>query len=165
VLIGAARAEDNRSVTGRILPDRATSTCIGRANTPSCAAETLLACFQRGDPALCQHIGLHGVPSDSSLRQQVEYAIERTSVIRAEDITDDTRDLDWYKPGYSLVELGRRSCAADLPSCEDINWEDMQVYLKPVENRFEVVTWRGETDPDTAPEIPDNFQRPDPATP
>jgi hypothetical protein len=161
-LAAPAAAQNQRDITGRILPDRATSTCIGQTTTPVCATETLLACLARGNDALCRRVGTPSVkPPEDAVRTQTEYAIERVSVIRAEDITDDLRDLDWFKPGYTLVELGRRSCPIDRPDCTDETWEEMQVYLRPGGGGFELVTWRGESEPDTAPEVPENFQRRD----
>ncbi len=157
-------AQTQRDLTGRIWPNHATSTCIGQSSTPLCAAETLLACLARNDVSLCRRIGVTAPPiNEQGAHQQVEYSVERTSVIRPEDITDDTRDLDWYRPGYTLIELGRRVCDSGQPDCRDESWEELQIYLRPAPGTagFEIVSWRGEIEQDAAPEIPDNFLRPE----
>ena len=147
------------------MPATATSTCIGASTTPVCAAETLLACFARADDALCRRVG--AVPPARRIENagsiQIDYVIVRISVIRAADITDDTRDLDWYKPGYTLIEMDRRTCPATQPSCDSDSWDDLQVYLRRepgAERGWQIVAWRSESEPDLAPDIPDAFQHP-----
>ncbi len=162
----AAVAQSSRDKPGRVTPTEATSKCIGSAETPVCAAETLLACLARGDDSLCRKVG--AAPPARSVenagRIQIEYVVVRVSVIRPEDVTDDTRDLDWYKPGYTLIEMDRRSCPATQPGCSDDSWDDLQVYLRRTSDTagspWEIVTWRSESEPDLAPEIPDAFQHP-----
>jgi hypothetical protein len=163
---GPAAAQKSREAPGRITPDRATSNCIGTAQTPSCAAETLLACLARADESLCHRVAAAppARPVGNAGRIQVEYVLVRVSLIRPQDITDDTRDLDWYKPGYTLVEMDRRACPADQAGCGDEEWDDLQVYLKPVSEggttTWDVAAWRSESEPDLAPDIPDAFQHP-----
>ncbi|MBV8536997.1 MAG: hypothetical protein JO128_15460 [Alphaproteobacteria bacterium] len=161
-----ALAQSSRAKPGHITPTGATSTCIGTATTPLCAAETLLACLARGDESLCRRVG--AVPParrlDNAGNIQIDYVVVRTSVIRPEDITDDTRDLDWYKPGYTLIEMDRRACLADQAACDLDTWDDLQVYLRKVvgadHTLWQVVFWRSESEPDLAPDIPDAFQHP-----
>ncbi|HEX9466401.1 MAG TPA: hypothetical protein VGB82_27710 [Alphaproteobacteria bacterium] len=166
IFAAPAVAQKSRDAPGRITPDRATSSCIGSAGTPVCAAETLLACLARADESLCRRVGAAppGRPVGNAGRIQVEYVLVRVSVIRPEDITDDTRDLEFYKPGYMLVEMDRRACPAEEPSCSGDDWDDLQVYLKRgIENGaaiWDVVAWRSESEPDLAPDIPDAFQHP-----
>jgi hypothetical protein len=164
--VRAALSQDN---PGRITPSTATSTCLGTAATPLCAAETLLACLARNDDGLCRRVGatLPTRSSETSGPQQTEYSIERISVIREDDITDDTRDLEWFKPGYTLVEVSRRSCPASDAGCADGDWDYLQIYLRPAVSGagagpWQIVTWRSDTEGDTTPEIPDSFQRPAP---
>lgn len=164
---GSAVAQMSRSAPGHITPTSATSGCIGAATTAVCAAETLLACLARGDASLCRAVG--AVPParrvENAGRIQIDYVVVRVSVIRPEDITDDTRDLDWYKPGYTLIEMDRRACPAEQSHCDSDDWDDLQVYLKrgaDAERPWQVVTWRSETEPDLAPEIPDSFRGPPP---
>ncbi len=107
----AAMAQTSKEAPGRIGPEAATSTCLGAPATPACATETLLACLARGDAALCRAVGA-ATPPRSGEPQQTEYVMERVSLIRPEDVTDDLRDLDWFKPGYALVEAQRRACPA-----------------------------------------------------
>jgi hypothetical protein len=166
LLSSVAHAQSSRDKPGHITPTSATSTCIGAATTPTCAAETLLACLARGDESLCRRVG--AVPPARRLENagsiQIDYVLVRVSVIKPEDITDDTRDLDWYKPGYTLIEMDRRSCPADQASCDLDTWDDLQVYLHKVvgadHTLWQVVFWRSESEPDLAPEIPDAFQHP-----
>ncbi len=166
-----AAAQKSRDNPGHITPDRATSTCIGSAATPVCAAETLLACLARADDTLCRRVGAQppARPVGNAGKIQVDYVIVRVSVIRPEDITDDTRDLDWYKPGYTLIEMDRRACPADQPSCTGTDWDDLQVYLRRAGDgtapTWDIAAWRSESEPDLAPEIPDSFQHPATDTP
>jgi hypothetical protein len=164
--IAPAVAQTSKDAPGRLTPTGATSACLGQPTTPICAAETLLACLARSEARLCRAIGLappapvpDGVP-------QIEYVIERVSVIRPADVTDDLKDLEWYKPGYTLIELLRRSCPATQADCGDESWDGVQVYLR---NRgggaaphWEVVHWRSDAEQDVAPQEPENFQEPKP---
>jgi len=168
VFAAPAAAQKSRENPGHIGPDRASSSCIGTATTPVCAAETLLACLARGEDWLCRRVGAAppARPVENAGKIQIDYVIVRVSVIRPEDITDDTRDLDWYKPGYTLIEMDRRSCAATEAVCDSDDWDDLQVYLRRADGgNWEIVTWRSESEPDLAPEIPDAFQHPSDETP
>jgi hypothetical protein len=159
LLPAAAQAQSKAAEKiGRITPTQTTSPCIGNANSPTCATETLLACFARADRSLCEKVGAdprNGVREPGP----TEYVIDRVSVIRAEDITEDLRDVEWFKAGYTLVELRRRNCAAE---CGDQPWEDMQVYLRPRGGAWEIVNWRGEVEEDEVPEMPEKFEPPKP---
>src|ERR1041384_3643138 len=95
-LAGPVRADPSQDNPGRITPNTASSACIGTAATPLCAVETLLACLVRNDDTLCRRIGATPPARNPEVTglQQVEYAIDRISVIRQDDITDDTRDLE-----------------------------------------------------------------------
>jgi hypothetical protein len=139
---------------GRVGAGHATSACIGSAGSPTCATETLLACFARAQPDLCAKVGVDAKAAGKD-PGTIEYIIDRTSVIRAEDITEELRDVEWFKAGYTLVELRRRICAA---ACGDESWEDMQVYLRPHGTAWDVVSWRGEVEQEGAPEEPENFK-------
>jgi hypothetical protein len=139
---------------GRIDAAHATSACIGSAGSAVCATETLLACFARSQSDLCARVGAEAKGSEKGA-VTLEYIIDRVSVIRAEDITEELRDVEWFKAGYTLIELRRRTCAA---ACGDESWEDMQVYLRPRGTAWDVVTWRGELEQEGAPEEPENFK-------
>lgn len=156
--LAASKPAPNAEIA-RIGPADATSACIGDAASQRCAAETLLACLARAEPALCRKVGLadiRGVPREPGA---IEYVIERVSVIRAADVTEELRDVEWFKPGFALVEIIRRPCQA-AGACGEEPWDAVQVYLRPVDGRWEVVTWRGETEPDDLPEIPDLSRAP-----
>lgn len=162
VCAGAARAQETSiDKPGRISASAATSTCLADPRTPQCATETLLACLTRAEARYCRAVGIGEVaPPEAPI--VTEYVIERVSVIRPEDVTEDLRGLDWFKPGFALVEVLRRSCAAPARACVDEEWEEIQVYAKPAGGRWEIVTWRGENEPDGAPDIPDNYRPPPP---
>jgi hypothetical protein len=133
---------------------QATSSCIGATTSPVCATETLLACFARANAELCAKIG---VAPRAGGREPgpIEYIIDRVSVIRTEDITEELRELDWFKAGYTLIELRRRGCATG--DCGNESWEDMQVYLRPQGEAWAIVAWRG-IEQEGAPEEPENFR-------
>lgn len=160
VMMGIASASalaEELVKSGRIGLDSASSACIGSNATPVCAAETLLACLFRADGTLCRQAGLD--PRTITREPTIvatEYAIDRVSVIRAEDVTEDLRDVDWFKPGFALVELRQRMCRA--ADCEDADWDDVQVYAQPVDNGWRIVTWRGDIGQENAPDIPDAFR-------
>src|SRR6185369_5929960 len=111
LLTGSAWAADpTQDSPARITPTTASSACIGTPGTPLCTAETLLACLVRNDDSLCRRIGVTSVVRNTEIPGplQTEYALDRVSVITTNDINDDTRDLEWFKPGYTLVEISRR---------------------------------------------------------
>lgn len=159
----SAGAQTSKESPGRITPVSATSACIGGATTPSCATETLLACLTRGDAALCRAVSAAAPPRPAGEPMQTEYVLERVSIIRVEDISDDLRDVEWFKPGYALVEALRRACPAASASCEDESWDDLQVYLRQRPGaepaQWEIVYWRSDSEPDVSPELPDDFLR------
>lgn len=156
-------AQTSKESPGRITPTAATSACIGGAATPNCAAETFLACLTRGDMTLCRAVNA-AVPQRAAGEPiQTEYVLERSSLIRPEDVTEDLRDVEWFKPGFALVEAQRRVCPADIASCADESWEDLQVYLRRRDDAatvaWDVIHWRSDSEPDMAPELPDDFTR------
>lgn len=160
-----AAAQMQSKQVARVAPDQATSTCIGNLALPLCAAETLLACLVRDDPGLCRRVGVSEERWSEQRRAaggqpiQVEYQVEGVSIVRPEDVTEDTRDLDWYKPGYAVIEISWRSCPADRPNCGDEAWEEMQVFARPRNGQWDIAHWRIEGDSDTPPELPENLGR------
>ena len=140
----------------RVAPGVATSACIGEASSARCAAETLIACLARAERALCQRVG---ATVEAGLQPRlVEYVIERESVIRPDQISEDLRDVAWFKPGYVLVEVQLRACAPRLAACEEEEWEELQIYLRPRDARWEVVAWRASAEPDRPAELPEAFR-------
>ncbi len=132
-------------------------------STPACATETLLACLARGDAALCRAVGTVSPPQRPDERLQTEYVLERVSIIRQEDVTDDLREVEWFKPGYALVEAQRRACPLSAANCEDESWEYLQVYLRQRPDAapplWDIVHWRGESEPDVPQDLLDDTQR------
>lgn len=137
-----------------VSPGHATSSCIGDAASTSCTVDTLMACFARAARSFCARIGAEA-PDAAPEPRRLEYVVERESVIRPDQITDDLRDVAWFKPGFTLVEMQIRACAAQAPDCETEPWEDLQVYLRQQGNAWRVVHWRAPGDPDAAVQIPD----------
>lgn len=157
---GHAQPKTADAKISRVAPGIATSDCIGANTSPTCMTDTLLACFARVEAALCRNAGISDLRAIAREPGTIEYVIERISVIRAEDITDDMREVEWFKPGYALVELRRRSCSPTAATCATESWDDLQVYLRPRDGTWELVTWRGELESESAPEIPETFQGP-----
>ena len=134
---------------------------VGEATSPRCTAETLIACLARVDRALCARVGatVAELPREARL---VEYVIERESVIRPDQVTDELRDVAWFKPGFVLVEAQLRACAPARPACDDDDWDDLQIYLRPRDGRWEVAGWRSSAEPDRPGEIPEAFRSREP---
>lgn len=159
VLLGAGLAPGlaGAAEPSRVAPGKATSACLGEASSARCAAETLIACLARVDRALCVRVG--AAPADLPRETRlVEYVIERESVIRPDEVTDELRDVAWFKPGFVLVEAQLRACAPARATCDDEEWDDLQIYLRTREGRWEVVSWRTSSEPDRPGEIPEAFQ-------
>ncbi|MBL8833426.1 MAG: hypothetical protein JNL71_13625 [Rhodospirillales bacterium] len=154
LLAGAAQAQ-TASAPGRAAVDGDLA-CGGQSNSPACAVALFFACAARLSDETCATVGLSEIPKVVEQPQPLEFAIERTSTIRPEDINDDTRHLSWFRPGFLLVEAQMRRCPAE-GSCAEESWDDWQVYLREADGRFLVVYWRGDSTPDQPPEIPEAF--------
>jgi hypothetical protein len=144
----------------RVTPDASSVACVGEAGDPACATATFFACALRRTVELCAAIGLIEPPRLVEENQAVEWLIERASIIRERDVTDELKHLAWFKPGNTLIEAQVRRCPATLPDCAAESWDDWQIYLAPEDGRFRVVGWRGDSEPDGPAEIPEAF-RPD----
>jgi hypothetical protein len=155
---GAAFAQ----TPSRVTQDASNVDCVGQAGDPACAVATFLACAVRRAPELCEAVGLAEPPRAIDEGVAVEWLIERASTIRERDVTDDLKHFAWFKAGNILVEAQLRRCAPALPDCAAESWDDWQIYLAPVDGKFRIVGWRGDSEPDGPPEIPDAF-RPEPA--
>jgi hypothetical protein len=130
--------------------------CAGQPNDAPCATALFFACAARLSDEVCAIVGLTEIPKLVEQPQALEFAVERTSTIRPEDVTDDTRHLGWFRPGFLLVEAQVRRCPPQ-GSCAAEIWDDWQVYLREADGRFLVVYWHGDSQPDTPPEIPAAF--------
>lgn len=159
-LLTAPQIANAASPMGRISGGTATSACIGSVSSPTCTAETLLACFARADVALCRRVNVMDAGSELSAGSHtIEYIIDRQTTIKQQDITDDLKDLEYYKPGYVLLEIRRRDCAAGLASCTDAAWSDLQVFVRPIPTGgWDVAAWRGDNEQESAPEIPETYE-------
>jgi hypothetical protein len=133
--------------------------CGGEARSPDCATALFFACAARLDEATCARVGLAEQPKIVERPTPLEFLVERVGTIREADVTEDTRHLAWFRAGFRLVEAQMRRCPP-AGSCEGEAWDDWQVYLREAEGQFLVVYWRGDSEPDTPPEIPDAFRAP-----
>lgn len=149
-------------------PSQATVVRVGPGQAPACAAESadvacavalFYACAAAQDADLCAQLGLSEIPKLVETPQPVEFAIERTSTIEAKDVTDDLKHLPWFRPGFLLVEAQARRCPAS-GSCEGEEWDDWQIYIRLDAQRAQIVYWRGDSEPDQPPEIPESFRAP-----
>jgi hypothetical protein len=166
-----ARADVRAQTTAA--PARATVegelACGGEARDVPCTLALFFQCAARQSDEVCARVGLAEIPKLVEQPQPLDYAIDRTSTIRPEDVTEELKHLAWYRPGFLLVEAEARRCPA-AGSCADEEWSDWQIYLRADEGRFFVVYWRGDSEPETTPDIPDAFvpgtqPPPDPDTP
>ena len=156
LLLGVALlgAEARASEVQHVSPTAATSPCIGESGNRRCVVDTLMACFARAARSQCARIGAEP-PEGAPEPRRLEYIVERESEIRADQITDDLRDVAWFKPGFTLIEIQIRACAADAADCDGESWEDLQVYLRQQGAVWRVVHWRAPGDPDAPVQIPD----------
>ena len=156
---GAAFAQ----APSRLTPDAGNVACVGNADDPACATATFFACAVRRTAEPCAAVGLDEAPRLIDEGIAVEWLVERATVIREQDVTDDLKHLAWFKAGNTLVEAQVRKCAANLPDCAAESWDDWQIYLAPEGGKFRVVGWRGDSEPDGPPEIPEAFRPQSPA--
>lgn len=147
----------------RLTPGETTVACVGQAGDPACATATFFACALRRTPETCAAVGLAEPPRLADEQSAIEWVIERASTIRERDVTDDLKHLPWFRAGNTLIEAQVRKCAASLPDCAAETWDDWQIYLAPEGGQFRVVGWRGDSEPDGPPEIPEAFRPQGPA--
>jgi hypothetical protein len=146
----------------RVGPDNM-PTCAGDSPDVACAVARFYACAAAQDAAMCAEIGLAEIPKLVEAPQPVEFVIERTSTIEAKDVTDDLKHLPWFRPGFLLIEAQARRCPAS-GSCAGEEWDDWQIYIRRDETTAQIVFWRGDSEPDQPPEIPESFRAPAPAS-
>ncbi len=110
--------------------EQATSSrCIGRPETPLCAVETLLACFERARPDLCrmvdddteQYAAVFNAPPDPT-----KYLAYRIVVERSAAATSDTEiviDQQEMTSGQSIGAVTGTSSAFMLRRQSDGRWK------------------------------------------
>jgi len=148
----------------RVEPAAGEPACAAGMVLAACAVALFFACAAAQDEALCAKLGLAEIPKLVEKPQPVEFSIDRISTIEPKDVTDDLKHLTWFRAGFLLVEAQARRCP-DTGSCADESWDDWQIYLRDDEGRLYVVYWRGDSEPDQPPEIPDSFRGPAPPNP
>ncbi|MEO5338747.1 MAG: hypothetical protein H7841_17975 [Magnetospirillum sp. WYHS-4] len=129
-----------------LTPDDATSTsrCIGRPETPLCAAETIVACFERTDKELCR-IGMGRAPGqeyyDFGLKGgsgwKVYYQVVSAVRLAETDIPPKLRHPDEWRvvPGDIRIVIRKRRCwiAKDgREKCETGPLTQIHYFLRPV---------------------------------
>ena len=146
-----------RSVVSHPAPQPAPASAS--ATSPVCMAETLLACFARAEAALCTKAGADAragarEPGADRIpdRARDGHPRRRTSPKTCAMSTGSRPAIRWSK-------FGAATARADV-GCGSEAWDDLQVYLRPRDNMWEIVTWRSEAEPEGAPEIPDAFRPP-----
>ena len=127
------------------------------AASVECAVAQFFFCAASHDAAACAALGLQEAPKFADTPQPVEFLLERVGTIDAKDITDDLKHLAWFKAGFVLVEAQARRCPGP-GSCADEQWDDWQIYLRPDDGRLQIVYWRGDSEPDQPPDIPETFR-------
>ena len=137
--------------------------CGGQARDAGCAIALFFTCAARLTEESCARVGLTEIPKLVDEPHVLEFAVDRLSTIKPEDVTEDLRHLTWFRAGFLLAEAKARRCPAE-GSCAGESWDDWQVYLREDDGRFFVVYWRGDSEPESPPEIPEAFL-PAPATP
>ncbi len=125
----------------------------------ACTIAQFFFCAASQDTQACADLGLVEIPKIVEAPQPVEFLIERIGKIEAKDITDDLKHLAWYRAGHLLIEALVRRCPV-AGSCADESWDDLQIYLRPEDAHLRIVYWRGDSEPDQPPDIPDNFRAP-----
>ena len=117
----------------RITPSTADSACIGNPVTPLCAVETWFACHIRDDLSFCRVVGQEpdwmkpGPPMSAW-----EYVVERIHQIRPEDVTEELRNMDWFRPGYFEFWVKVRACPSPQTTCPGETWIRIYYSVKPV---------------------------------
>jgi len=156
VLLALALAAGSAGAQTPVRVDPAAAPACDAASV-ECAAAQFFFCAASHDAAACAALGLADAPKLVETPQPVEFLVERVGTIDAKDITDDLKHLSWFKAGYLLVEAQARRCPAN-GSCADEEWDDWQIYLRPDAGRLQIVYWRGDSEPDQPPDIPENFR-------
>ncbi|MBI1245641.1 MAG: hypothetical protein GC202_11600 [Alphaproteobacteria bacterium] len=108
---------------------KASSTCIGRPNTPMCGIETLIGCYEQVRNAGCVQ---HRDPrlKGKGLPIRVEYVVVKAGFVnrkrvRAALATDYGREnWRWLTADEFQVRVFVRQCPDSLASCDGIDWDD-----------------------------------------
>lgn len=127
----------------RITQTEATSDCIGEPKTPLCAAETFLACTTRRKLELCHAVGvsLLSFDEDTDGIEYAEYVVLSQKVLRPENIAEDLKDSDWYRPGHVDIDLDKREYQADGTVWPRTGWGLYGIVVKPVGDKWHVASW------------------------
>ncbi len=122
-----------------ITQTEATSECIGDPKPPLCAVETFNACGTRRQVELCRLIGRDGF-YNAGPPSWPEYFQISQHLIREEEIPEHLKDTDWYRPGYVFLDLKKRSRYADGKVWPADGWATYSYTLKPVGDKWHVVS-------------------------
>ena len=143
-MLGPIRGQEGQ--IRRITPTEADSACIGNPITPLCAVETWIACITREDLSLCRAVGQdYEFFKPTGGLWAAEYVIERMHKIRPEDVTEELKDTDWFKPGYFDIVVRERFCALPQTTCLGKTWSRYYYNVKPVGGLWHMVAWSEES--------------------
>ncbi len=95
----------------------ATSQCIGNPKTPLCAVETLLACFTRVDPSLCQMVGVTNKYL-KRFKKITKYKVLTARELTAEEIERENATIK-YEDSPEFWSLGFVEIVITQPDGED----------------------------------------------
>lgn len=127
--------------TRSISTETATSTCIGKPQTPLCAAETFFACMLRNAPSLCQAVGVSPFGPDKAVKER--YKFKSARVLTAKNV-EAAKGADWARPGNVDMHFLTCSCFADS-TCT--TYQRYAVVLAPrPDGTWSAVSWSSEAD-------------------
>ncbi len=104
------------------------SRCIGRAETPLCAVETLLACFEWSRPDLCrlvdadsdQYAGVFGDPADPTKYLAYRVVAEKSTPADDAEIVIEQQEM---KAGQNVGAASGTSSGFKLHRQSDGRWK------------------------------------------
>jgi hypothetical protein len=120
------------------------SRCVGRPVTPMCAVETLLACFQRGQPALCwqvdddtgQYEQVFATPTD--LGKDLAYRVLDARRLTTTMLPTDAQS--GLQPGDVIITVAQSENALDQPSPESTTAAYFVARQQP-DHTWKIIFW------------------------
>lgn len=139
----SAMAGDKDALSGEVIPPpeeirfitatKASSSCIGRADTPMCAIESLIGCGQLVPNAGCKKMHY---PMGTPQKDRVEYRIVKVGIAGGErlrklleDDGEEEPDWGWIRIGDIQARAWVRSCPEDRSDCEGEPWGDVAITI------------------------------------
>lgn len=129
-----------QNTVGYITRDTASSSCIGDPRTPLCAVETFLACDMRRQMDLCRMVGVEDLNFSGHALTE-EYSMISEKVLRQQDIPEELKDSNWYRPGFVDITLDRRTHYGDGEIWPADGWQRYGYTLKPMGDLWHMASW------------------------